>query len=201
MNQLALLFAHGAGAGSAHPWMRAWSQRLDALGAVTSFDYPYMAAGRRVPDRLPKLIDAHRAHLSALRARHAGPVVLIGKSMGSRVGCHVSLTEAVDAVVCLGYPLVGGGRKKTMRDKVLREMSAPVLFVQGSRDPMGPMDALQDVLSAMTADATLHVVEGGNHGLTLGKRSLAAARESQEDVDQRTLAAIRGFLEGLGLRR
>ena len=92
MTQLALLFAHGAGAGSAHPWMRGWSQRLAALGAVTPFDYPYMAAGRRAPDRLPKLIDTHRAHLAALRARHAGPVDLneaTSRLNAERVCCSV----------------------------------------------------------------------------------------------------------------
>ena len=34
-----------------------------------------------------------------------GPVVLIGKSMGSRIGCHLALEEDVAALVCLGYPL------------------------------------------------------------------------------------------------
>jgi len=199
MSVPALLFAHGAGAGSAHPWMRAWSSRLAQLGEVTLFDYPYMAAGRRAPDRLPKLVDAHVDRLSALRARHDGPVVLVGKSMGARVGCHVSLTEAVDAVICLGYPLVGGGRKKTMRDQVLKAMTTPVMFVQGSRDPMSPLAPLHEVMSAMKAAATLHVVDGGNHSLALGKRALAAAGASQEDVDLRTLGAIRGFLEGRGL--
>lgn len=201
MRAPALLFAHGAGAGSAHPWMRAWSSHLAGLGEVTPFDYPYMAAGRRAPDRLPKLIEAHRNQLSALRVRHDGPVVLVGKSMGSRVGCHVSVTEAVDAVVCLGYPLVGGGRKKTMRDQVLKAMTTPVMFVQGSRDPMSPLPPLNAVIAAMEAPATLHVVEGGNHSLAVGKRALAAAGESQEDVDQRTLEAIRAFLHGLGLAR
>lgn len=41
------LFAHGAGAPSSHPWMRAWTERLGTSGRVVPFDYPYMRAGRR----------------------------------------------------------------------------------------------------------------------------------------------------------
>ena len=195
----ALLFAHGAGAGTRHPWMQSWATRLGAIGDVRSFDSPYLAAGRRAPDRLPKLLIAHKVALEAVRGKHAGPVVLIGKSMGSRVGCHLSLTERVDAVICLGYPLVGGGKKRTLRDEVLKAMTVPVMFVQGSRDPMCPLDRLRKVMDQMTAPASLHVVEGGNHGLQLGKRALAAAGEDQETVDQRTLMAIGAFLSELGM--
>jgi predicted alpha/beta-hydrolase family hydrolase len=76
---------------------------------VVVFDYPYLSEGRKRPDPLPKLIAAHVAALAEARRSHAGPVVLIGKSMGGRVGCHVALQEAVSAVVRLGYPLCGGG--------------------------------------------------------------------------------------------
>jgi hypothetical protein len=82
------LFAHGAGAPSSHPWMLRWAELLTTIGNVAAFDYPYLAEGRKRPDPLPKLIEAHRAALEKARQSHAGPVVLIGKSMGGRVGCH-----------------------------------------------------------------------------------------------------------------
>ena len=63
----------------------------------------------------PARLIAHKVALEAVRGKHARPVVLIGKSMGSRVGCHLSLTERVDAVICLEYPLVGGGKKRRSR--------------------------------------------------------------------------------------
>ncbi|MEC8423673.1 MAG: alpha/beta family hydrolase [Myxococcota bacterium] len=201
MTPLALLFAHGAGAGSMHPWMQAWAQRLGALGSVTLLDYPYIRAGRRAPDRLPRLLASHREALGALRARHPGPVVLVGKSMGARVGCHVSLDDRVDAVVCLGYPLVGGGKKRAVRDAVLKKMTTPVLFVQGSRDPMGPLSRFGEVRNEMAARSAIHVVDGGNHSLVVGKRALAAAGEDQAAVDARTLAAIGEFLRGIQVLR
>jgi len=175
--------------------MRAWTERLQTIGKVRAFDYPYMAAGKKSPDALPKLIAAHEQVLAASRKSHRGPVVLIGKSMGSRVGCHVAGTQVVDALVCLGYPLKGGGGK--IRDEVLLALRVPILFLQGSRDPLCPLDELKRVQKKMKARSELRVVEGGNHSLEVSKGVLAASGETQEDVDARTLSWIRAFADGV----
>jgi uncharacterized protein len=190
------LFAHGAGAPSSHPWMLRWAKRLTTIGNVVAFDYPYLAEGRKRPDPLPKLIEAHRAALEKARQSHAGPVVLIGKSMGGRIGCHLSLQETVAAVVCLGYPLCGGGDCSKLRDKVLRELSTPILFVQGTRDSLCPLDVLTRVRGDMSAANELHVVESGDHSLLVTKSQLKASGETQEDVDERILRTIQKFVGG-----
>jgi uncharacterized protein len=187
-----VLLAPGAGAPSTSRWMSAWAERLGAVGTVVRFDYPYMRAGRRSPDRLPVLVDAHREALVAARARRRGPVVLAGKSMGSRVGCHLALEEPVDALVCLGYPL--RGVRGELRTEVLLALRAPILFVQGTRDPLCPLDLLEEVRRRMRAPSALHRVEGGNHSLEVGVRALRGAGETQEDVDARTLRAVATFL-------
>lgn len=193
-----LLLAPGAGAPSSSPWMERWAARLGALGPVVRFDYPYARAGRKSPDRLPVLVGAHRAALAEARARHPGPAVLAGKSMGGRIGCHAALEEEVDALVCLGYPL--RGQRGEVRDEVLVGLRAPVLFVAGTRDPLCPLDLLERVRGRMTAPTALHVVDGGNHSLEVGPRALAARGETQEDVDGRALAAIAAFLAERGAR-
>jgi predicted alpha/beta-hydrolase family hydrolase len=185
------LFAPGAGAASDSPWMRAWRDRLAGPGDVLAFDYPYRLAGRKAPDRLPVLIAAHRQALGEARRRAGGLVFLVGKSMGSRVGCHVALEDAVAGVITLGYPLVAGSTG-ALRDQVLLSLSTPILFVQGTRDPLCPLDRLADVRSRMTARQRLHVVEGGNHSLEIpgGKRNAAA----QDASDRAVLAAILDFV-------
>ncbi len=172
--------------------MVAWAARLDALGEVVRFDYPYAKAGRRSPDRLPVLLEAHRTALAEARRAHPGPAVLVGKSMGSRVGCHLALTAAVDALVCLGYPLRGA--RGDLRDAVLLDLQTPVLFVQGSRDPLCPVPALEAVRARMRARSALHLVEGGNHSLSVGVRTLRQRGDTQESVDAGVLDAIRRFL-------
>ncbi len=190
-----LVFAPGAGAPSTSPWMRRWAGRLGALGDVVPLDYPYVKAGRKAPDRLPVLVAAHRAALAAARAGRRGPVILAGKSMGGRVGCHVALEEPVAGLICLGYPLVGQGGR--VRDEVLLALRVPVLFVQGSRDALCPLDALEKVRARMTAPSALHVVEGGNHSLEVGVRALAARGETQDVVDARTFERIASFVRGV----
>ena len=174
--------------------MRAFAQLLETIGPVQPFDYPYALAGRGRPDPLPKLIAAHRAALAALRAKHEGPIVLAGKSMGGRVGCHVALTDPVEAVICFGYPLCGAGDRSKLRDQVLLELKVPILFAQGTRDPLCPLDLLEGVRQRMHAPTTLYVVEGGDHSLIVSKTALKALGSSQEEVDDSMMTAIVRFL-------
>jgi predicted alpha/beta-hydrolase family hydrolase len=194
MTKPLFLFAPGAGAPSSHPWMQRWKERLSTIGDVETFDYAYMQQGGRRPDRLPQLIAAHRQALANARRGSDRPAILIGKSMGGRIGCHVALEEPVAGLVCLGYPLCGGGDATRLRDKVLRDLQTPILFVQGTRDSLCPLDLLKKVIGEMSAQTFLHVIEGGDHSLLVPKRQLKSAGETQEEVDQRILTAIAQFV-------
>ena len=201
MNPL-ILFAPGAGAPSSHLWMQNWKRRLLEIGDVETLDYAYMREGRKRPDPLPKLIAAHREAFNDARKRYpAESTILIGKSMGGRVGCHVSLEEKVDGVICLGYPLCAMGDRTKLRDEVLRALNTPILFVQGTRDPLCPLDLLERVRTEMKAPTFLHVVEDGDHSLRVPKRQLQATGETQEDIDQQILKAIAGFVDQMQIKR
>jgi len=117
--------------------------------------------------------------------------------MGGRIGCHVALEEKVSGLICLGYPLCAMGDRSKLRDEVLRSLGTPILFVQGTRDPLGPLDLLADVRAKMNAPNELMVVEGGDHSLGVKKSELQARGETQEAVDQRILEAIRRFVDSL----
>ena len=192
------LFAPGAGGPASHPWMQNWKGLLGEIGDVETFDYNYMRESRKRPDPLPQLITTHREALSEARERYASrSTILIGKSMGGRVGCHVSLEEKVAGLVCLGYPLCAMGDRTKIRDEILRTLSTPILFVQGARDSLCPLDLLEGVRAEMKAPNFLHVVEGGDHSLSVPKRQAQASGQTQEDVDRRVLKAITGFVDRL----
>jgi predicted alpha/beta-hydrolase family hydrolase len=176
--------------------MQNWKQRLSEIGTVETFDYDYMRKGRKRPDPLPQLIAAHRQALQAAREKHqSDSTFLVGKSMGGRIGCHVSLEEKVDGLVCLGYPLCAMGDRTKLRDEVLRALTTPILFVQGTRDSLCPQDLLESVRAEMKAPNFLHPVEGGDHSLRVPKRQLQATGETQEDVDQQAFKAIAQLID------
>ena len=177
--------------------MERWKERLARIGRVRAFDYGYMQENRKRPDRLPQLIARHRQALLDAQGETSELTILIGKSMGGRIGCHVALEEKVDGVVCLGYPLCGGGDRTRLRDEVLRVLDTPILFVQGTRDALCPLDLLERVREEMKAPNVLHVVEGGDHSLQVLKRELKAGGKTQEEVDQGILEAITAFVKEL----
>jgi hypothetical protein len=178
--------------------MQNWKRLLAEIGVVETFDYDYMRAGRKRCDSLPQLIAAHRKALLAAREKHQpDSTILIGKSLGGRIGCHLSQEEKVDGLICLGYPLCAMGDRTKLRDEVLRALTTPILFVQGTRDALCPLDLLERVRAEMKARNFLHTIDGGDHSLRILKRQLQATGQTQEDMDQEILKAIVGFVDQL----
>jgi predicted alpha/beta-hydrolase family hydrolase len=178
--------------------MTRWRAHLETLGPVVPFDYEYMRAGRRRPAPRDQLIAEHASRLQEEMERRGPHVVLAGKSMGGRIGCHVSLTIPVAAVVCLGYPLLparAGGKTDKMRDQVLLDMRAPVLFIQGTRDSLCPLELLEPVRSQMTAPNALHVVPTGDHSLEATRAYLKSNNTTQDELERETLTVLRHFLD------
>jgi hypothetical protein len=178
--------------------MLSWAERLATLGVVERFDYPYMQGKKRAPDPQPVLIRAHLEAIDRAMTRHPGhQLILIGKSMGSRIGCHVALERPALRVVCLGYPLVAPGNSAKVRDQVLLELETPILFVQGTRDPLCPLELLAEVRKKMKAPSKLLVVDAGDHSLQATKTQLKLAGETQAAVDARILHVIGHFVQGM----
>src|SRR5258708_15330813 len=187
MGTVNFIFAHGAGAPSSHAVMEGWAVRVGVMGSVCAFDYPYIKELRKRPDPLPKLIAAHREALTRTRELHGDPIVLVGKSMGGRGGCHLALEEDVAGVICLGYPLCGGGDRIKLRAEVLHQLTTPILFVQGTRDRLCPLDLLESTRPEMKARNELYVLEGGDHSLLFSEALLKANDQTQYDLYQRSL--------------
>lgn len=161
-----LVLAHGAGAGQKSPWMVKAARALAERGiTVATFDFPYMAAGKKVPDKAPVLEEAWRTALIAARQRSRGAKVFIGgKSMGGRIATHIAAqgVEGIAGVVLLGYPLHPPGQPNKRRDAHLPKIQEAVLFVQGAADTFGTDSEIRALRPRMV-NATLHVIDGGDH--------------------------------------
>ncbi|KAH9298204.1 hypothetical protein KI387_029886 [Taxus chinensis] len=176
-------------------WKMALASATGAVEVVT-FDYPYCSGGKhRAPPKAEKLVEPHVVVVKKAVMKHPGhPLVLVGKSMGSRVSCMVAEKEDMDvsAVVCLGYPLKGanGG----IRDETLLKLSVPVIFVQGSKDAFCPVQKLEAVRQKMTAMNELYVIDGGNHSLEIGKKLLKEKGINQVEAEMQALMSIQAFV-------
>lgn len=165
-----VLLAHGAGAGQDHPWMTTVAEGLAEEGLfVLTFNYRYTENGRKSPDRLPVLLDAHRAAAGALSAR-CESVVLAGKSMGGRVGSHLAGDEGWPAagLVYYGYPLVAIGKSEPRPTDHLERIQAPQLFFSGTRDRLGPTDLIEKTAESLPS-ASVIVVDDGDHSFKVPK--------------------------------
>ena len=180
----ALVLAHGAGAGQRSPWMVKAATALAERGITcATFDFPYITAGRKVPDRAP-VLEAHwrdvlkdaRGTLSEL------PIFIGGKSMGGRIASHIAAegVEDVRGLVFFGYPLHPPGQPDKRRDAHLPKIAQPMLFIQGSADTFGNEAEMWALMPALQR-AELHIVPGGDHSFKV-KGGAKAVETAFDDV-------------------
>lgn len=199
--RLGLVLAHGAGAGMRHVFMEALVDRLADRGMATlRYQFPYMDAGKRRPDPPALLVKTVRAAVDLAGELLAGvPLFAGGKSMGGRMTSTAASTEALAAssgapvrgIVFYGFPLHPAGRSSTQRGDHLQEVEPPMLFLQGTRDKLGGLDLVEPLVAGLPG-ATLHVVEGADHGFKVLKRSGRTEEEVLDELAQETVAWCEG---------
>ena len=185
------VFGHGAGAGHSHPWIRTVATGLAARGIhVITFDFPYAAARRNRPDPGSVLeaafADVWGVALDPSVAPRPAAIFAGGKSMGGRIASQATarglLLPAPAGLVFFGYPLHPPHQPEKRRDAHLPAVRAPMLFVQGSRDPFGNETEIGALVATLPA-ATLHLVRGGDHSLKATKRDDPTQRGLEDALD------------------
>jgi len=190
----ALVLGHGAGSGQHSGFMVEAGRQLSARAiVVATFDFPYIAAGRKSPDKAPVLEEAWRAAIAEARADEVFrslPLFIGGKSMGGRIASHVAAqgVEGVSGLVFLGYPLHPPGRPQQRRDAHLPSIAQPMLFVQGSRDEFGTAGEIRELLPRLNPHAQLFEVADGDHSFKVrvkitGKKQAAVFTEIFDRVE------------------
>lgn len=193
-----VILGHGAGAGQLHPFMRLFASGLAARGFdVMTFNFLYMDQGRHVPDPKAKLEACYAAVIEAAQKHKklkGNRLAIGGKSMGGRIASQVAagtetektvsqpVAGGIAALVFLGYPLHPPGRPDKLRDAHLPEIKAPMLFIQGERDAFGTAEELRAIIKQHRLQATLHVIEGGDHSLKVPKALGIPQAQVYEDV-------------------
>jgi uncharacterized protein len=199
-----LILDHGAGANQLSGFMRLFANGLAERGLdVLTFNFLYMEQGRKVPDPGPKLESCYRSVIEAAAAHKklkGNRIVIGGKSMGGRIASQVAALESADesahskvnsgtpdiaGLVLLGYPLHPPGRPEKLRDAHLKDIRAPMLIIQGSRDAFGSPEELKSAIKKSKLRATLHIVEGGDHSLKVPKGAGVPQNQIYDDAMDR----------------
>ncbi|MEZ4649897.1 MAG: alpha/beta family hydrolase [Candidatus Eisenbacteria bacterium] len=179
------VMAHGAGAGMRHVFLESMAQRLVARDvAVLRYQFPYTEAGGRRPDRPAVLESTTRAAVKLAAEISSLPLIAGGKSMGGRMTSNAQANAplpGIRGIAFLGFPLHMPKKPSTSRADHLSRVDIPMLFLQGTRDTLADLDLLTPICAQLGPKATLHVVEGADHGFAVLKRS---GRTSDEVLDE-----------------
>jgi len=192
----AFILAHGAGAGQQSSFMVEAARGLASRGIATAtFDFPYITAKRKVPDRAPVLEQAWREAIEAARAEMGDvPLFIGGKSMGGRIASQVAAQGGVGVLkglIFFGYPLHPPGRFDQMRDAHLPAIQEPMLFVQGGRDPFAVGDEIRALLPRLQR-GTLHEIVGGDHSFRV-----PGGKEKQQQAILEALDAAAAWMRSM----
>jgi uncharacterized protein len=162
-----LVIAHGAGGPMYSPFITYFHTRLAQAGYLTvKFNFPYMEARRRVPDKREILETSYRQVIEAVKASKYRPkrIFVGGKSMGGRIASQVVASGTdVEGLFFLGYPLHRPGQPELLRDEHLYRIEKPMLFLSGTKDQFAKKELLEGVVSKLGDRAEIHWIEGGDH--------------------------------------
>ena len=193
------LFIYAPGAGS-NVHDRFGAQACRSLAArgfdAVRFQFPYMEASKRRPDRPPVLEATWRAVIESVRG-DAAKMAVGGRSMGGRIGSQVvAQGTAADALALFAYPLRPPGNPEKMRDQHLPLIGVPTLFCSGTRDSFGTPDEIR-MAASKVPQATVHLLEAADHGFNIPKSS----GRTREDVWGEAVSAMADWVLSLDQNR
>ena len=176
-----------------HAFMQELAQALARHRVATlRWEFPYMAAGKARPDP-PAVAEAavRAAWHEAARLAPELPRFAGGKSFGGRMTSRAHAAEPLPecrGIVLFGFPLHPPDKPGTERAEHLAQAGGPLLFLQGTRDELAPLPRLRPVVKRLGARATLHIVDGADHGFDVLVRSGRSRDAVMEELAATTAA-------------
>jgi predicted alpha/beta-hydrolase family hydrolase len=171
--------------------------RESGIGIVR-FNFLYREQGSFRPDPMPRLKACMRAVVAdARRVLAPAKLVIGGRSMGGRAASMLAAEGfECDGLLLLAYPLHPAGKPEKLRDAHLRNVSAPVLCINGTRDPLCRRDLMENVLTAMESNWRMHWLDGADHSFHV----LKSSGRTDQGVLQEVAAVTRDWLSHMHSR-
>ncbi|MDE0659863.1 MAG: alpha/beta fold hydrolase [Gammaproteobacteria bacterium] len=171
-HRVTLTLGHGAGAGMTHTSMQAIAESFADVGIATlRYNFPFKERGRSRVDAQAVSTATVAAALECAGRESPGPHLVGGHSYGGRMASHAVVDHQLDVagLVFCSFPLHMPRKPDIKRAKHLDGISAPMLFLSGTRDGMAQPDLLNDV--ATRNGATVNWLDTADHGYKVLKRT------------------------------
>lgn len=186
-----LVFAHGAGADMRHSSMQAIAEAFGGAGISTlRFNFPFKEAGKSRVDSKQVSTATIAAALEFASQHWEGPHYLGGHSFGGRMATHAVVDRGLDiaGMIFGSFPLHPAGKPSIARAEHLDLITAPMLFLSGTRDALADPDLLTQVTARI--GAKLAWLDTGDHGYKTLKRT----RERKDDIFTEMSSHARNFV-------
>lgn len=189
------IIAHGQGNGMAHPLLDTFAKDLAAAGHITlRFNFLYREKGEETTDKKDILYLAWQSairfmeHESGLNYNH---IFIMGKSLGGKIAALMASEGLLKpaGLIFLGYPLHPMYQVEKVQGEHFTNITAPMLFFAGTRDPFCNLAALKTIFNTMnlSAHSRLEIVDGGDHSFEVPKAFYLPSKEIYRHMVKRTL--------------
>lgn len=195
---LGLVLSHGAGTNCQAPLLIALAETFAGVGfLVLRCDLPFRQDRPYGP---PSPHDGKRDRaglknaVDAVKKMTNGAVFLGGHSYGGRQSSMLCAerteedAEQVPGLLLLSYPLHPPRKPAQLRTQHFFNLRTPALFVEGTRDPFGSIEEIEQALKLIPAKTKLLTVEGAGHDLGF------KGKAKKEDLSEKVLAEFQSFL-------
>ena len=168
----AIALTHGAGSNANAPLLVSLASAFAEAGLlVLRYDLPFRQQGRGGPP-LPAAAGSDRQGIeravAAVRGLAGGGRVFAGgHSYGGRQTTMLAAEKhgLADGLLLLSYPLHPPRQPDKKRTAHFPQLQTPALFVHGTADPFGSIEALREALALIPGRTDVLAVEGAGHDL------------------------------------
>ncbi|HKD16114.1 MAG TPA: alpha/beta fold hydrolase [Candidatus Angelobacter sp.] len=190
-NGNSLVLTHGAGANCKSNLLTTLSAAFaDGGFTVLRFDLPFRQArpfGPPFPTTAERDRQGIGRAIEVIKQKTAGRIFAGGHSYGGRqttmlVAEHPDLVEGL---LLLSYPLHPPRKPEQLRTAHFPKLTAPAMFVHGSRDPFGSLEEMQSALALIRAPHQMLEANGAGHELL--------PKKSSSDLPTRIVEAFQQF--------
>jgi predicted alpha/beta-hydrolase family hydrolase len=170
-NHDGLVFTHGAGGNAKGAMLVSLAEAFSGAGfTVLRCDLPFRQSRAFGP---PRPGDAQRDQqglqnaVAEMRKLVSGRVFLGGQSYGGRQATMLCAREPklVNGLLLTSYPLHPPGKPQQLRVQHFPEIQVPMLFIEGTRDPFGTIEEMEQARKLIPAKTRIVHIEGAGHDL------------------------------------